>query len=88
MIPLLPDAPVASGLAMQGEGAPRMPARVRRAHKEYDDIHELNGERNNNHWRHSYGLIAEGSTGNDFLGAGVAPRWFRTPRGGRADGNR
>ncbi|WP_426721884.1 hypothetical protein [Corynebacterium auriscanis] len=46
-----------------------MPARVRRTHKEYDDIHELNGERNTNHWRHSYGLIAEFSSGSDFLGA-------------------
>lgn len=45
-----------------------MPARVRRTHKEYDDIHELNGERNTNHWRHSYGLIAEFSSGNGFLG--------------------
>ncbi|WP_295646889.1 hypothetical protein [uncultured Corynebacterium sp.] len=69
-------------------GAPRTPAPVRRAHKEYDDIHELNGERNNNHWRHSYGLIAEGSSGNDFLGAEGGSASVRTTRGGRADGNR
>lgn len=50
-----------------------MPARVRRTHKEYDDIHELNGERNNNHWRHSYGLIAERSSADDFLGAEGGP---------------
>lgn len=68
--------------------APRTSARPRRAHKEYDDIHELNGERNNNHWRNSYGLIAEDSAGYEYLGAEGGTNSVRTFRGGRADGNR
>ena len=66
----------------------RTSARPRRAHKEYDDIHELNGERNNNHWRNSYGYIAEDSAGVDYLGSEGGSSSVRAARGGRADGNR